>query len=499
MKILFNRNNSIGIFCLLLLLAVGAVSCIKDEYAESKETATVTMTFTTRAVSNPLQGESTLLDNEQMKTLRVIVARYDNDTKTSGEIMFNVSYDIDPNEKQKKVTFSELTVKKEGEYFAFYAIANEEAFLDAGESLEGKNIDLAALLGKVLNKSFNRPTPLALVPQAGFKVLKVGPNESKTAFMQLQFPVGKVQLIFNNQTKKEVTLEDVKIASVVSNQGFLFKDAGLNEGFPANTTQSGTVYFDTPGENWGTVVVPATPTADVSPFVRYLYPSEAGAGKYILTAKWNGKEKTVPLKLNGAEEGISAISYGQQYNIHITLLANSLKVKLEVLPWSVDETEIDYSTEFTAWLRPQIETDMKLVDTDDGQAVAVATAGDGKKREAVFSFKMTSPEGARWTAHLENTTDFELQGTSYGYGGKEAGETVFSVVPLHEYNAQNPQTVQLYITVSSSFGEAEDEGVQIINPLENGIRRFPGTETKIVIRQVGETAFDQLTEMVFKD
>lgn len=103
MKILFNRNNSIGIFCLLLLLAVGAVSCIKDEYAESKETATVTMTFTTRAVSNPLQGESTLLDNEQMKTLRVIVARYDNDTKTSGEIMFNVSYDIDPNEKQKRL------------------------------------------------------------------------------------------------------------------------------------------------------------------------------------------------------------------------------------------------------------------------------------------------------------------------------------------------------------------------------------------------------------
>lgn len=73
------------------------------------------------------------------------------------------------------------------------------------------------------------------------------------------------------------------------------------------------------------------------------------------------------------------------------------------------------------------------------------------------------------------------------------------MVPLHEYNAQNPQTVQLYITVSSSFGDAEDEGVQIINPLENGIRRFPGTETKIVIRQVGETAFDQLTEMVSKD
>lgn len=79
MKILFNRNNSIGIFCLLLLLAVGAVSCIKDEYAENKEKAIVTMTFTTRAMSNSTtRAVGDLLDNEQMRTLRVIVARSSN-------------------------------------------------------------------------------------------------------------------------------------------------------------------------------------------------------------------------------------------------------------------------------------------------------------------------------------------------------------------------------------------------------------------------------------
>ena len=75
MKILFNRNNSIGIFCLLLLLAVGAVSCIKDEYAENKEKATVQVTFTTRAVSDETVAGSDLADNERMKTLRVIVAK----------------------------------------------------------------------------------------------------------------------------------------------------------------------------------------------------------------------------------------------------------------------------------------------------------------------------------------------------------------------------------------------------------------------------------------
>ena len=86
MKILFNRNNSIGIFCLLLLLAVGAVSCIKDEYAENKEKATVQVTFTTRAVSDETVAGSDLADNERMKTLRVIVAK-------DGKILYNEYYE----------------------------------------------------------------------------------------------------------------------------------------------------------------------------------------------------------------------------------------------------------------------------------------------------------------------------------------------------------------------------------------------------------------------
>ena len=92
------------------------------------------MTFATRAQSADLSvdGSVPLLDNEQMKTLRVIVAR------KSNEILFNVKYAIEENETFKKITFSELTTNKEGEKFDFYAIANEEAFLNTGESWKGK-------------------------------------------------------------------------------------------------------------------------------------------------------------------------------------------------------------------------------------------------------------------------------------------------------------------------------------------------------------------------
>ena len=120
-------------YCLLAVAVVAvallSVSCIKDNDPAVGGKASVTMTFTTR-VSDNVTAEN-LLDNEQMSTLRVIVARSGTD-----DIIYNVSYDIQPGEKQKVIHFSELTVNKDGENFDFYAIANEEAFLREGESLE---------------------------------------------------------------------------------------------------------------------------------------------------------------------------------------------------------------------------------------------------------------------------------------------------------------------------------------------------------------------------
>lgn len=481
------KKYSVQLAGLLLLLTLLPVSCIKDDYA-AKGTATVTMTFTTRAISNSTtRAVGDLLDNEQMQTLRVIVAR------ESGEILYNVKYDIEDNETSKTITFSELTVKKDGEDFDFYAIANEEAFVTTATELEGKGIDLATLKTRVLNKSFNRPTPLSKIPQAGFKTIRVGANENKTASMQLHFPVGKVQLVFNNQTGSVVTLTNVGLMGVAPNQGYLFKDEDLNVGLPSNTTQVGNLLFGSEG----TLTIPVSPSSDVSPFVRYIYPGKKNAGDYKLTASWNGKQHEVVLKLKDAAEAISSIGYGEQYNINITLLANSLRVTLNVLPWTVDGTEIDFSTEFNAILLPAAAGSLKLVDpTSSDAAIAVATNTDDKERNATFSFKMVSPVGARWTAHLENTTDFRLEGTSSGHGAADAEPSVFSVTPIHEFDAQNPQSVKLFITVDTSLGGSDDEGIQIINPETNGVRKFPGNDTEITIRQVGESAFDQLTESV---
>lgn len=460
-------------YCLLAVAVVAvallSVSCIKDGDPAVGGKASVTMTFTTRVSDNVTAGN--LLYNEQMRKLRVIVAR-----SGTNDIIYNVSYDIQPGEKQKVIHFSELTVNKDGENFDFYAIANEDAFLTGGESLEG----LSALKSHILTEDFNNPA-LSLIPQAAFKTIPVGPSEKTSSTMNLLFPLAKVVLNFDNQTGESVDLTDVAISGI-ANQGYLFKDIYTNS-YPQGTAGSGTVKFG----NEGTLQVPVGEVADASPYIRYLYPWTSG-NAYKLTATWGSKTHEVVFKINNAE--LKELKAGQQLNVNVTLIANSLKVALTVSPWTVDDAALDFSTEFNGLLNPASAGSVKL--TADKQAVAVA----GADRNATFSFKMLSPKGVRWNVHLENTVDFDLTGTTSGYGGEDAEIVTFGVEPKHGYDATVTRSVKLYITVEQPFGGTESEGIQVINPEENGIYRFPGTETEIEIRQVSESEFDGLTESV---
>lgn len=467
-------------YCLLAVAVVAvallSVSCIKDNDPAVGGKASVTMTFTTR-VSDNVTAEN-LLDKEQMSKLRVIVAR-----SGTSDIIYNVSYDIQPGEKQKVIHFSELTVNKDGENFDFYAIANEEAFLGEGESLEGKSVSfvsLSALKSRILRKDFNSPA-LSKIPQAAFKTITVGPNENTSATMNLLFPLAKVVLNFDNQTGEPVSLMNVAISGI-ANQGYLFKDIYANS-YPQGTAGSGTVKFG----NEGTLQVPVGEVADASPYIRYLYPWTSD-NTYKLTATWGSKTHEVVFKIG--DEELKELKAGQQLNVNVTLIANSLKVALTVSPWTVDDAALDFSTEFNGLLNPASAGSVKL--TADKQAVAVA----GADRNATFSFKMLSPKGVRWNVHLENTVDFDLTGTTSGYGGANAGVVTFGVEPKHGYDATVTRSVKLYITVEQPFGGTESEGIQVINPEENGIYRFPGTETEIEIRQVSESEFDGLTESV---
>lgn len=305
-------------YCLLAVAVVAvallSVSCIKDNDPAVGGKASVTMTFTTRVSDNVTAGN--LLDKEQMRKLRVIVAR-----SGTNDIIYNVSYDIQPGEKQKVIHFSELTVNKDGENFDFYAIANEDAFLTDGE-LEG----LSALKSHILTEDFNNPA-LSLIPQAAFQTIKVGPNEQKTALMKLLFPLAKVVLNFDNQTGESVDLTNVAISGI-ANRGYLFKDIYANS-YPQGTAGSGTVKFG----NEGTLQVPVGEVADddASPYIRYLYPWTSD-NTYKLTATWGSKTHEVVFKIG--DEELKELEAGQQLNVNVSLLVNKqVTIDWQVVNW----------------------------------------------------------------------------------------------------------------------------------------------------------------------
>lgn len=429
------KSYGIGV-CLLLLSVLLPTSCIKDDYAAG-ENASVTMTFTTRAQSaDPsVDGSVPLLDNEQMKTLRVIVAR------KSGEILFNVKYDIDVNETFKKITFSELTTNKNGEKFDFYAIANEEAFLDAGESLEGKGISLTELKARVINKNFNSPA-LSQLPQAAYQEIEVKPGENNEATMQLLFPVAKINLSFVNTTGSEQNISEVKLQYGTPNGAKLFYDGNM----PTSVDKTGMhITFDdftlnAAGEN--------------SSRVRYVYPGGTNQ-QYVITAKWNEKDYTLPLEIDN--KSLTNLARGSQYNVTITLKGGGLTVSCVVRSWEDTSHEVQLSDkgEFEVGV-----VNARSFSWDDKKAIATQY-GEGAgadDRYATLTLRMTTPLGVIWQAHLDNPA-FEFVGESAGVGvgtdaGDEEGVVTLKIRPVNTYDAtQERRTANLYVTLGTKPNE----------------------------------------------
>ena len=467
------KYTGVAVFCLLLLALLPA-SCIMDDYAP-KGTATVTMTFTTRAISNSTsttRATGDLLDNEQMKTLRVIVARSSN-----SEILYNLKYEIQPQETQKTITFSELTVNEKGEKFKFYAIANEDGFLSEDESLDGTSVNLTGLYDRVLTGGFAKG---ATLPQVGYREIEVKPQESgiQEETMKLDFPAGKIQLTFVNETGKEVNLTNVKVPSVAPNQAYLFYHGQT----PSGTTLTGDV-------NFGSITVPSGTESDPASCsdYRYIYPGAAGVGNYKLTADWNGNRNEL-LKTKDEENGISSIPRNRLVNIVVTLKSGGgFGVKCDVQDWY--DVSYDYTLSDAGQFAITEPNAMEF--TYDGNQKAIATQysteSGASNRQATFTVRMTTPVGVRWMAHLTNAQDFEFvtdeNHAAEGVGGSSPVTLLIRPTKAFDATGERPYT-ELYVTL----GTAPDNKQRFVEP-----DQFCSTDgTSIPIVQVSATEGDAL-------
>lgn len=301
----------------LLLLSLLAVSCISDDYPV-REKATVKMTFTTRAISNPTANAGGLEANEHMRTLRVIVARSSN-----SEILYNLKYNIAENETSKTITFSEMTVNADGEAFDFYAIANEEG---VGYSGNWDNVSINDLQRMNLQGGFltdaNDASTNTMIPQTAYKQIRVAPQSGggiQSETMKLDFAVAKVRLTINNTSAGDQYVNDINLSGLNMTSTPLFANGTLSD------VTGGTLSL-------GNMTIHANGTATV-----YAYFFENTGGTYNLTASWNG---TQTLNLNNSAANINAISRGTELNINITLNATTTPTfNIEVVPWA--EVEVD--------------------------------------------------------------------------------------------------------------------------------------------------------------
>lgn len=305
----------------ILLSAVLLSSCIKDRYPEM-ENATVQVTFMTKAISDPTSEPGGLEANEHMRTLRVIVAR-----TTTGEILYNVKYDIAENETSKTITFSELTVNADGEDFDFYAIANEAGIKNGPNwdqlgvsDFQNLVIDYEDL--QMLNSTTPDSTP---IPQTAHALITVKPQSGggmQSATIQLQFAVAKVRMTVINTSAGEQTVRNIKLTGVNTTSTTLFPSV------PISGLADGTVAL-------GDITVNAAAVGTEETATVYAYFFENTGGDYILTADWGSGEKTLNIK-----ETIPEIKRGTELNIRVTLSKNvEPSFNISVIPW--DERDID--------------------------------------------------------------------------------------------------------------------------------------------------------------
>ena len=296
-------------------------ACVQEDGGQTGR-ATVTLTVMTRAVSTSEAEDGMLEDNEQMKTLRVIVARQNGEI-VDNQYIANIQDDV----TEQAIHVEVLSVNAAGEDLDFYAIANERSFLATDESLDNITIaQFSDLKQRIIDNDFNTANSGNL-PPTGYKTIHVGPG-STTDNIQLEFVVAKVYVQFVNETGTAQTINNLWMEDVAPNQGYLFDDTDDTMIYiPANTTYGNLTVEET-------ITIPAGTGegSNTAAYKVYLYPGSA-QGKYTLQALWNGVAQSVDCNTQVG----AGLDRGQQLSIIVTLLGGEKEFTVNCLVNAWDE------------------------------------------------------------------------------------------------------------------------------------------------------------------
>lgn len=407
--------NYMKVWAVALLCMLGACSDEDNKATEPQGRGVVSLRFTRVTQQGPAD------EREQVKTLRVIMANEDNT-----EIVYNYSFDeteITDTDTEWHVTFYDIPAVDGGTTYNFYAIANESSFLQADESLEGKDAAVLNLICKcTLGKDYNTVSEEA-IPQTVAMSHKVLPDEENIVPLQLKYAVAKVNLTFVNSSGEAQSVSYISISGIKGASAPLFAPASLTATGEAMAFTDVTVPAS--GSNVQTVYVYETASAD----------------GYTLTATYGGQLKTLILN------DLTEIPRGMQVNITVTLKGGALYATWKVSEW--DDRGMSYEMSDNGTFDLSATTVRKF---DDSSLATVYSQSAGAADEQLtFTVRMTAPEGVRWIAHLTNPADFEFTGDYQGVGGEQAQPVTVTVRPTKAAATMDSRReTELYFTIDTN-------------------------------------------------
>ena len=313
-------------------------ACQKEDVGKSE----VMMTFNTRAIVSDAEYDEDAL--ERMKDLRVIMVRQDGtvvDNHLANEI----------NASSVKFTFS-TPVKTGGEYFTFYAVANENALtpVPAEDNLLSwmktcqRNVELtnenitAIKIQEIGNGGAFTITNGEAIPQTKIWTVYV-PQQDKYAVpdpLQLEYVASKISVKFVNQTNESQSLSNIHITGITPNgRGRLFSDYvknGTHDFYSEVYVESDVTLANNHIPFSNVESLAATDTSAVQTY--YTYPVDAAnISNPMLYATWGGKEFHMPI-------GVTSIPRNKHIEIVVNILQGKLTVDYNVKDWKEHELNI---------------------------------------------------------------------------------------------------------------------------------------------------------------
>ena len=320
------RKTMKNILCCVAWAAVLPLltACNSEEEAV-KDSATVTLSFTTRAnaPAAPLaSGEEGPENNlEAMQDLRIIMQRVDG---SHNEILFNYFRTFTPDDQTTSTTVTFEGVP-EGTY-NFYAVANEPTD-NSSITAEGLDALLQETLDGALRMSIlngKQAIPAAWVLED--VTVPSGTNQNLT--MELIRAVAKLRVRIINETGENQTLTGIAWRNYTAASTGLFPPDG-----EVTATLDGT-------NEWENPVSIGTGADNTWQWTRYVYEGQCASAPLTFSAEWPvNKARTITLKETG-----KVLQRNTLLDLIITLEAAPFEMTwtYRVVPWEEVTNEVSF-------------------------------------------------------------------------------------------------------------------------------------------------------------